>query len=82
MNTALLLFLITGSVELIYTIKKIKPNCAILSSLSGIISLIAVNYIGTYIGLHIPINLFSLAVSALGGIPAVTLLVTLMTFIR
>ena len=46
-----------------------------LSALQGIIALFAVNFTGGFIALHLNVNLFSLFVSAFGGLPGVIFLV-------
>ena len=46
----------------------------ILSVLQGGAALFAVNFIGSFIDVHIPLNWFSMAVSGAGGLPGVILL--------
>ena len=46
-----------------------------LSALQGIIALFAVNFAGGFIALHLNVNVFSLLVSAFGGLPGVIFLV-------
>ncbi len=45
-----------------------------LTVLQGVCSLFAVNLIGQYISIHIPINLYTLGVSSVGGISGVIML--------
>lgn len=40
----------------------------LFSAIHGLAALFAVNLIGNFIGVHIPINFFSLAVLAAGGV--------------
>ncbi len=54
------------------TKKMIK--CLFLSFLQGFASLFAVNFIGSFIGVHLPLNLFTCTVSGLGGISGVIFL--------
>mgnify|MGYP002623639427 CR=1 FL=1 len=49
-------------------------SALILSVLQGIGSLFAVNFIGSFISVHIPVNALSLSVSSIGGAPGVALL--------
>ncbi len=46
----------------------------LLSALQGIAAFFAVNFIGSFFGISLPLNIPSLALSALGGIPGVVLL--------
>ena len=46
----------------------------ILSVLQGVGSLFAVNFIGSFIGVHLPVNALSLTVSSVGGASGVALL--------
>ena len=46
-----------------------------LSVFYGLSALFAVNFIGGFTGLHIPLNFFSLIVSAVSGLPGVIFLV-------
>lgn len=47
----------------------------ILSSLQGVSALFAVNFIGGFTGLHLSVNLFSIIVSCISGLPGVIFLV-------
>ena len=47
---------------------------AVLSVLGGVGALFAVNLVGSFITVHIPVNAFSLCVSSLGGVPGVILM--------
>lgn len=46
----------------------------LFTALQGICALFAVNLIGKYIAIHIPINAWTLGVSSLGGISGVIML--------
>ena len=46
-------------------------SCVILSALHGIGAIFAVNALGLVTGLHISLNGYTLAASAIGGTPAV-----------
>lgn len=45
-----------------------------LTALQGIIALLAANLAGSFIGVHIAMNWYSIGISAVGGTPAVILL--------
>lgn len=81
MNKALLLFAAVGTVILLYGVKKLKMRYILLSALSGIAAFVAVDYIGGYIGINLPMNVFSLSVSSVMGIPGVILLTIVQSFI-
>lgn len=53
---------------------------AFLSILTGIFTLIAVNMTGIYTGVSLPYSMFTITVSAIGGIPGVTALLGLNLF--
>ena len=78
----LLLIMLTlcGGILLLYTLKKCKFKYFLLSALSGMAALIATDLIGNFISMHLPLNPFSIAVSALGGLPGVILLNILHVF--
>ena len=61
---------------IIVTVFKTKRVIAatLLSVFQGIGSLFAVNFIGSFIGVNLSVNAFTITLSALGGIPAVILL--------
>ena len=65
---------VTGGVILIYSLKKCKIRYSILSVLTGIAALFAADVISGFFDFNIPINAFTLGVSAVGGIPGVILL--------
>ncbi len=45
-----------------------------LTTLQGLCSLFAVNLLGQYISVHIPVNIFTLGVSSVGGISGVIMM--------
>lgn len=67
----------------IYALSKNKKpfKRAFLSMLFGIMSLIAVNIIGQYLNISLPISPFSFTVSACGGVPAVAAMVLINTLL-
>ncbi len=46
----------------------------LLTALQGICSLFAVNVVGQYISVHIPINPYTLGVSSIGGVSGVIMM--------
>lgn len=53
---------------------------ALISMLSGLFTLLAVNLSGIFTGVFLPVSLLSLLVSIIGGIPGVTLMLGLNLF--
>ncbi len=45
-----------------------------LTTLQGLCSLFAVNLLGQYISVHIPVNIYTLGVSTLGGVSGVIMM--------
>ncbi len=82
MNTLLLLFSVFGGILLVYILKKIRLRYALLSALSGIAAFFAADFVCSFLELHLSLNVFSLTVSALGGIPGVILLHLLTALFR
>lgn len=52
-------------------------SCVILSALQGIIAVFASNALGLVTGLHLSLNAYTIAASAIGGTPAVIGLIIL-----
>ena len=63
-----------GLALIIYGAKKIKLRYMILSALTGIAALYAADLICGFFNCGLAVNVFTLGVSALGGIPGVILL--------
>lgn len=51
-----------------------------LTTLQGLCSLFAVNLLGQYISVHIPVNIYTLGVSTVGGISGVIMMLLCDTF--
>ena len=47
---------------------------AFISSVTGFLSLVAINALGAFTGVTLPVSLLSSAVSVIGGVPGVTLM--------
>lgn len=55
---------------------------AVSSVLSGLIALAGVNIAGIFTGVYIPVSTLSICISAVGGIPAVSAMLIIDTFIK
>ncbi len=49
-------------------------SALIITALQGITALFSADFIGSFIGVNLSVNAFTITLSALGGIPAVILL--------
>lgn len=78
MNLLFLLLIISGAFILIFMIKKLSIGKIFLSAVSGLCALFCCDLILSFISADgMPVNPYTLAISALGGIPGVILLVLL-----
>lgn len=72
------IYIILGLAGLIVLISMVKTgrffSALLLTALQGIAALFAADFTGSFIGVNLSINGFTLALSALGGIPAVIFL--------
>jgi len=73
-NALLIIFAVSGAIILLYAVKKLKFRYIFLSALSGLAALFAADFLCSFFGMNLPVNAFSLSVSAIGGIPGVILL--------
>ncbi|MCH5198471.1 MAG: pro-sigmaK processing inhibitor BofA family protein [Oscillospiraceae bacterium] len=73
-NALLILFSVFGAIILFYAAKKLKFRYVLLSALSGLAALFAADFVCSFFDMNLPINAFSVSVSAIGGIPGVILL--------
>ena len=71
-----------GCILLIYVLKKSGMRYLFLSAFSGIAALTAADLIGGFFEFNLPLNAFSVTLSALGGLPGVILLNILSAFFR
>ncbi len=74
MNAFFILFIAAGAVILLWMMKARRPGTALLSAAFGAAALLAANLLSAFIPLSMPLNTFTLFVSAIGGIPGVILL--------
>ncbi len=73
---ALIIFAIIHKID-----KHKKPvRRACVSLLTGVMSLILVNITGVFTGINLPVSLLSVLTALIGGIPGVTMLLTLNLF--
>lgn len=70
----LAVFVLCGGILLLLSLKKYKLRFTVLSALLGAAALAAADLMSGFFDFNIPLNAFTLAVSALGGIPGVILL--------
>lgn len=65
----------------VHYLKANKPvKASVAGMLSGAVTLIAVHFWGGYIGLHIPLNLFTTVISLVLGVPAVIIIALILLF--
>lgn len=69
---------------ILYGIKKSKQPVkrAVSTVATGLIALTGVNLAGIFTGVYIPVSTLSICASAVGGIPAVTVMLIIDTFIK
>lgn len=82
MNKVLLIFSLFGAALLLYSMKKLKLRYTVLSALSGIAAFFAADFVTMFLHTELPMNAFSLSVSAAGGIPGVIWLLMAQTFLQ
>lgn len=73
--------MISGIFIGIFALKKLKITQALLVIASGLSALFACDFLFSLFGQNMPINPYTLSISALGGIPGVILLIILRTLI-
>ena len=78
MNLLFTLLIISGAIILIFMIKRLSPGKIFLSFASGLCALFCCDLVMSFLSTEgMPINPYTLTISALGGIPGVILLVLL-----
>lgn len=76
------IWILSGIIMLrIYAKRKSTVKSSFFGMMSGGISLVAVHYLGNYIGAAIPVNLFNTAVSIIFGIPGTALITAVNVFL-
>ena len=73
MKAFVIIFLIAAGVLIITSMLRSKRffSALILTAIEGISALFAVDWIGSFICVNLPVNAYTAAFCALGGIPAV-----------
>ena len=74
MNIFYAVLITCGLIIIIFCVKNLSPKQIIISIISALVSLIACDIIVSCYSNGIPINYYTLTISAIGGIPAVILL--------
>jgi hypothetical protein len=78
MNILFILLSLSGVILIIFMLRKLKFSQILLSVFSGLSALFCCDLIMSFTGTDfMPVNFYTLSVSALGGIPGVILLVLL-----
>lgn len=81
MGIFLIILIASAIIILIFMIKKLKPSQVIFCILSGMAGLFACDLLLSLFGGNMPINIYTVAISSLGGIPGVILLTLIKTFL-
>ena len=74
MHLIALLFGAAGAVVLLYALFGGRLRWLLVSALSGAAAFFAADFLSAFLPIQLPLNAFTLAVSALGGLPGVVLL--------
>ena len=77
MGFLFIMLIISGIVILIFSIKKLTLFKLLLSVLSGSAALISCDLLFSLFGQNMPVNVYTILISAAGGIPGVILLTLL-----
>lgn len=73
--------ILVSAVTLFCIFRKLKLSQILFAVLSGIAALLCCDVIMSFFGNNMPINIYTVSLSAVGGIPGVILLVLLKTFL-
>ena len=74
MSLLAVVFAASGCVIVLYAFLKRKLPQFLLSALAGVAAFFAADYLSSFFSFTLPLNAFTLAVSAVGGVPGVILL--------
>lgn len=74
MHTLLLLFAAAGGAIVLYALGKRRLPFFLLAAAAGVAAFFAADLVGGLFSFRLPLNAFTLAVSAVGGVPGVILL--------
>lgn len=75
------ILIISGIIIGIFSLRKLKLTQIILVIASGFSALFACDFLFSLFGQNMPLNIYTLLISAVGGIPGVILLIVLRTLI-
>ena len=81
MKTLTVIFVVAAVIIALFTFRSVKMRYIFLSALCGLCSLIAVDFLTSFLEINIPLNFFTVGIGCAGGIPGVILLIVLMTFL-
>ena len=77
MNLTAAIMITAGLFPLLYALRKARPGTVFLSAFSGLASLFAADIILSCTGADLPVNAFTAACAAVGGMPGVILVLVL-----
>ena len=84
MKAVVYAFLITAGMIIVVSMLRSKRffSALLVSALQGIVALFAADFIGGFVSVNLPVNGYTVLMSAIGGIPAVIFIVLLGVFFR
>ena len=78
----LFLALFFGAILLFYGLRRVKLRWCLLSAMTGVLALLGTDFISSLFQSAVPVTPFTLAVSAVGGMPGALLVNLLTLFLR
>lgn len=82
MNLFNIIFISGGAVLIIFMLRCLRLRHILLSCFSGVLALLAADFVLSFAQKNLPLNFFTLGCSAVGGIPGVILLTLLDAFLK
>ena len=77
-----IILIVLAIIMICYYMRSYKPaKASFQGMISGAIGLLGVHFLGGYIGIYLPINLFTTVVSLILGIPGIVGMIILQNFI-
>ena len=73
-HALLILLIVCGAIMLMIAVKTCRLRHLLLSAASGTVALVAADLLCAFFDFNLPMNVFTLLLSALGGLPGVILL--------
>ena len=77
MNLTAIIMITAGFVPFFFALRKLRLGMILLSGAAGIASLCAADLLMSFCQLNLPVNPFTVACSAIGGVPGTILLLLL-----